>query len=178
MRRCAMAIVGLAALLTACGGGTVDSSAPRGGEGSTASRAATAAPGQQVVEYGGVRFAVPAEWPVHDLAAAPSTCVRFDVNAVYLGTPSAAMECPAQVIGRADAVLVESGPFPSSAARDGVESARAVDVNGLVVEIDPSHSVEHELVALVPQAALSFTLSFGDSDAVAQQIISSIEAVR
>ena len=30
----------------------------------------------------------------------PSTCVRFDVHAVYLGHPGADMACPAGIIGR------------------------------------------------------------------------------
>ena len=99
------ALAGL--FLAACGGGTSESSAPRVDDGSPVARAEAVEAGQQLVEFNGVRFAVPAGWPVHDLAAEPTTCVRFDVNAVYLGTPSADMECPAQVIGRADAVLVE-----------------------------------------------------------------------
>ena len=44
---------------------------------------------------------VPGDWPVFDLAADPSTCVRFDVHAVYLGHPGADMNCPAGLVGRA-----------------------------------------------------------------------------
>ena len=39
----------------------------------------------QVVRYRGLELRVPTGWPVHDLAANPSTCVRLDVHAVYLG---------------------------------------------------------------------------------------------
>jgi hypothetical protein len=179
--RWAVAVVGLAALAAACSGGAndVESSAPRIGDDASASRAeaAPASAGQQVVEYGGIQFEVPAGWPIHDLGAAPATCVRFDVSAVYLGTPSAAMECPAQMIGRADAVLVEAGPLPTSAARDGLEVSATTDVNGVGVQIDTSRAVEHELVVSVPGSGLTFTLSFGETDAVAQQIISTIRAV-
>ena len=61
----------------------------------------------RTVAYHGLEFDVPGSWPVYDLDADPSTCVRFDVNAVYLGHPGADMQCPAGIVGRADAVLVE-----------------------------------------------------------------------
>ena len=73
--------------------------------------------GVRTVSYHGVEFDVPAGWPVYDLAADPTTCVRFDVHAVYLGHPGADMSCPATVIGRADAVLVE--PVDGSTPADG-----------------------------------------------------------
>ena len=47
--------------------------------------------GVRTVSYHGVEFDVPAEWPVYDLAADPTTCVRFDQHAVYLGHPGADM---------------------------------------------------------------------------------------
>ncbi len=76
----------------------------------------------------GVEFTVPGDWPVYDLAANPSTCVRFDVHAVYLGHPGADMLCPADVFGRSDAVLVEpldgSTVSATVAGADGCERAR------------------------------------------------------
>ncbi|MFD8598779.1 glycoside hydrolase domain-containing protein [Kitasatospora sp. NPDC059646] len=63
---------------------------------------------EQQVEYRGVRLRVPADWPVVDLAAAPRTCVRLDVSAVYLGTPGEDQDCPAHLPpGRADGLLVQ-----------------------------------------------------------------------
>ena len=44
--------------------------------------------------YHGVEFDVPAGWPVYDLAADPTTCVRFDRHAVYSVTR--APTCPAR----------------------------------------------------------------------------------
>jgi len=67
--------------------------------------AATA--GLKAVPYQGYTFYVPTTWPVIDLAANPATCVRFDLNAIYLGTPGAAENCPARVTGVTEAVLVE-----------------------------------------------------------------------
>ncbi|WP_084678513.1 glycoside hydrolase domain-containing protein [Actinopolymorpha alba] len=67
-----------------------------------------AAPGAtRRVTYRGLRLDVPASWKVHDLAAKPSTCVRFDRPAVYLGTPGADQDCPARAFGRTEALLVQ-----------------------------------------------------------------------
>ena len=71
-----------------------ESSAPDAADGGTT----------QVVRYRNVEFTVPADWPIYDLEADPSTCVRFDVHAVYLGHPGADMRCPASVNGHAASV--------------------------------------------------------------------------
>ena len=49
----------------------------------TASAAAT--PNTRIVRYHGYRVTVPRAWPVYDLAADPTVCVRFNRHAVYLG---------------------------------------------------------------------------------------------
>ncbi len=59
-----------------------------------------------MVRYHGYTLVVPATWPVYDLAANPSACVRFDRHAVYLGRPSARQRCPAHAVGRTEAILV------------------------------------------------------------------------
>ncbi|MEV4311272.1 DUF1906 domain-containing protein [Actinocrispum sp. NPDC049592] len=61
----------------------------------------------QTISYGGRTFAVPAGWPVVDLTAHPTACVRFDRNAVYLGTPGADQRCPSGLRDVTDAVLIE-----------------------------------------------------------------------
>ncbi|GAB3914579.1 hypothetical protein GCM10029964_126300 [Kibdelosporangium lantanae] len=67
---------------------------------------ATDRPGRTVV-YAGHSLNVPAGWPVIDLTARPNECVRFDRNAVYLGTPGADQRCPASLYDVTDAVLIE-----------------------------------------------------------------------
>ena len=62
--------------------------------------------GTKVVTYHGYRVVVPVTWPVYDLAADPSVCVRFNRHAVYLGQPSASQLCPAYAVGRTEAILV------------------------------------------------------------------------
>ncbi|HTU86271.1 MAG TPA: DUF1906 domain-containing protein [Solirubrobacteraceae bacterium] len=49
---------------------------------------------------------MPASWPVYNLAADPTVCVRFNRHAVYLGTPSSRQRCPAHAVGRTEAILV------------------------------------------------------------------------
>ncbi len=72
--------------------------------------AASAKPGAsttRVVRYHRYRLVVPAAWPVFNLAADPTECVRFDRHAVYLGQPSSRQRCPAHAVGRTEAILVE-----------------------------------------------------------------------
>jgi Domain of unknown function (DUF1906) len=84
MRRVALCLLALAALLPASAGA-------------------------KTVPFQGERVAVPEGWSVVRLAERPHTCVRLDRKAVYLGTPSTAQRCPASAIGRRQAILVDPG---------------------------------------------------------------------
>lgn len=75
------------------------------------------------VRYRGATVTVPASWPVFDLARSPGTCVRFDRHAVYLGRPGPLQRCPAHLVGRSEALLLE--PSVASAA-----SAAGAGLNG------------------------------------------------
>ncbi len=68
---------------------------------------AAPAAGAKAVTYRGYRILVPASWPVYDLSSHPAVCVRFDRHAVYLGRPSSRLRCPAHVVGRTEAILLE-----------------------------------------------------------------------
>ena len=69
------------------------------------------------------------------LTAGAHTCVRFDRHAVYLGTPSTTQHCPADPLGRTEAILVSpqagqpaaaassSSLLPSAAAANAGRSA-------------------------------------------------------
>ncbi|MEU7870084.1 DUF1906 domain-containing protein, partial [Dactylosporangium sp. NPDC049140] len=69
------------------------------------------------ITFNGTSVTVPATWSVVDLAAKPGTCVRFDVHAVYLGTPPTDQSCPSHVFGRTEAVLLE--PVVAATPADG-----------------------------------------------------------
>jgi hypothetical protein len=95
---------------------------------------AGAAPSTKVVRYHGYKLTVPAAWPVYDLAADPTVCVRFDRHAVYLGRPSSRQRCPAHAVGRTEAILVAplaahsaGGPGHSGSALPPVRAAKAAD---------------------------------------------------
>ncbi len=81
----------------------------------TAPAGALAAAPTKVVRYRGYSLAVPESWPVYRLDTAPTTCVRFNRHAVYLGRPGADQRCPAHAAGRTEAILVE--PLQSRASR-------------------------------------------------------------
>ncbi len=68
--------------------------------------------GLRTVSYGAYSLEVPARWPVYDLTADPSRCVRFNRHALYLGVPGANEHCPAYAIGRTEAILVEPAGAP------------------------------------------------------------------
>jgi len=61
---------------------------------------------------------VPAAWPVFDLSANPSVCVRFDRHAVYLGRPGSEQRCPAHAAGRTEAILLEPLAAGKASAHD------------------------------------------------------------
>jgi hypothetical protein len=69
--------------------------------------AAPASAATTAVHYRHLTLHVPAAWPVYRLAGRPSTCVRFDRHAVYLGRPSPEQRCPNRAIGQAASALVE-----------------------------------------------------------------------
>ena len=85
--------------------GTAPSSAP-----------AAWGPAMKTVSYRGYRITVPSAWPVYDLARHPATCVRFNRHAVYLGAPGADERCPAQAVGRTEAIIVQRVPNGRSRA--------------------------------------------------------------
>jgi hypothetical protein len=188
LRRIISGAVAGAALLAAfgCGGGGNDAGVSAGARDRTVTPAANssagppaAANGLRTVSYRGVQFDVPGDWPVYDLGADSSTCVRFDVHAVYLGHPGADMNCPAGLVGRADAVLVE--PTDGQRHRGSQGGAQASDVaaatqSGLAVQVAADRAAAHEVAADVPSAGLSVTLTYQDSDATAQQILQSLRA--
>lgn len=65
------------------------------------------ASGKRTVHFDGRTLQVPTTWPVYRLAEHPRMCVRLDRKAVYLGAPSPRQDCPAEAIGRRQAILVE-----------------------------------------------------------------------
>ncbi len=182
-RKIFSAAIAAVALLVAygCGAGGSDSSVRSGTHGRSAVHAADGvvdANGVRTVSYHGVEFDVPPDWPVYDLTADPTTCVRFDQHAVYLGHPGTDMACPAGIFGRVDAVLVEpvDGANSTADADPGAAASAepsAADVNGLEAEVADGGSVTSQVDATFPSAGVSAKLTYQDSDAAVQQILHS-----
>jgi Domain of unknown function (DUF1906) len=82
-----------------------------------------ASAGAKTIHFGGEEIAVPAGWPVFNLAERPHVCVRLDRKAVYLGRPGAAQRCPANAIGRRQAILIDPGAR-ARAARAKAQASR------------------------------------------------------
>jgi len=92
MRRVALCLLALAALLPASAGA-------------------------KTIHFRGEKVGVPAGWPVYRLADRPHMCVRLDRKAVYLGRPGSAQRCPAGAMGRRRAILVDPGTRARASAR-------------------------------------------------------------
>jgi hypothetical protein len=100
-----------------------------------AGQAASASPAASArsVEFDGSQVRVPANWPVYRLAQHPGMCVRLDRRAVYLGTPAAEQRCPATVIGKRRAILVEpAAPATGSASPRAATPQAGASAGGTV----------------------------------------------
>ena len=95
---------------------------------------AAEAAGTRTLHFDGRTLSVPRAWPVFRLAQHPRICVRLDRRAVYLGTPSAQQNCPADAMGRRRAILVEprSGAAGISALPRAGASASPASRSGTV----------------------------------------------
>jgi Rv2525c-like, glycoside hydrolase-like domain len=122
----------------------------------------------RTVTFRGYRIEVPASWRVVDLAKDPSACVRFDVHAVYLGHPGSNPSCPAKVLGRTEALLVE--PI-DKVSRPRVRADTTWAPKGMAaVRAVPSRT-GHEVTLGVSDADVLVTASYGDDPATLESIV-------
>jgi Domain of unknown function (DUF1906) len=141
----------------------------------------------KTVVYHGYEFQVPASWPVYRLDQHPTTCVRYDVHAVYLGTPGVNMQCPAGLVGRTQTVsvipstTVAAGSGSTTVDQrqqpDGVGGTKAAAlpaVRGAVTQ----NSADHELRVALGAASLGATVvaTYGTDPAVVQQVLGTLRA--
>jgi hypothetical protein len=149
----------------------------------SAGKALAASKTMKTVVYKGYQFQVPTDWPVYRLDEHPQTCVRYDVHAVYLGTPGPDMECPAGLIGRTQTVSFLPGPGSGtgSAARSsgqpqdngGTDLQRLSAVHSTITQ----NAVQHELsVGLGPAASSATVLgTYGADPAVVKQVLNTLQ---
>jgi len=138
------------------------------------------------VIYHGLEAEVPAIWPVYRLDQHPSTCVRYDINAVYLGLPGANMQCPAGLIGHTATFSII--PSATAAAGSGSEiTAQRVQPDGqggtMVGSLPAVHHAaitqdasQHELRVVLGAALLGATIlgTYGEDPAVIQQVFATL----
>jgi hypothetical protein len=135
-----------AAAVTAC---SLTSSAAL----AAASSGAQAAQGaDKTVTYHGYRFAVPASWLV--IRVKPTTCVRFDTHAVYLGDPGRNQDCPTGLLGTTEAILVQppAGRVPAASAAED-EVAHRITVVSQGIEVTATYDTDPGLITQILASA-------------------------
>jgi hypothetical protein len=120
------------------------------------------------VTFRGYKVEVPVSWPVVDLTRNPSACVRFDVHAVYLGHPGASQSCPAKVLGRTEALLIE--PIDKT-SRARVRGDTAWAAKGMAAVPSIPDPPGHEVTIGVTQAGVLVTGSYGDDRGTLQEVV-------
>jgi hypothetical protein len=141
----------------------------------------------KTVVYHGYEFQVPASWPVYRLDQHPTTCVRYDVHAVYLGTPGADMQCPAGLVGRTQTVsLIPSATVAAGSGSATVDQRQQPDgVGGTEVRALPAvrgavtqNQNDHELRVALGAASLGATVlaTYGTDPAVVDQVLGTLRA--
>src|SRR6266496_3272723 len=132
-----------------------------------------AEPGRQIVKFGGYTVSVPASWPVYNLNEDPSRCVRYDVHAVYLGTPGPNQDCPPHLVGRVDTISIEGAPTAQETAGNRKSPARigpGATAPGTIVQ-DPD---QHTLALAMPEAAPRFAATYGANPGAAEQMLATV----
>ncbi len=125
--------------------------------------------------FGGYTVRVPANWPVYNLEKDPSRCVRYDVHAVYLGTPGPNQDCPPHVVGRVDTISIQGptapvGPKAADNLKGPVQTGQNALASGTVVQ-DPG---DHALALAMPEAAPRFDATYGADPVAAEQMLATV----
>ena len=143
-----------------------------------------AAPAMKTVEYRGYAIRVPASWPVYSLSKNPRQCVRYDVNAVYLGTPGPNPDCPAHLVGRADTVSIGGPVTPgprSVPLRTDLRAAVGANRAGNDVPAAPGTIMQNaqlqELSVAMPASAPAITATYGTGLDEIMQVLAGIRQI-
>jgi Domain of unknown function (DUF1906) len=143
-----------------------------------------AGPAMKTVEFRGYAFKVPVNWPVYDLSKDPNQCVRYDVNAVYLGTPGPNQHCPPGLVGTHDTVTVGGPAIPGVLIVSSATNRRAQvgDLrSGADLPAAPGTIMQnpgqHEFAISMPTHAPSFTATYGTDPNLIMQVFSTLHAV-
>jgi hypothetical protein len=133
----------------------------------------------KAVRFGGYTIDVPAGWPVYRLDRDPTTCVRYDRNAVYLGHPGPDQLCPAHLVGRVATITLQVPPAAGRAAPGGPAAsvpAAFPEVGNLPQVGGPvrADSPDHQLYAGVQHPGLSISATYGRDATPVLKIIQTV----
>jgi Rv2525c-like, glycoside hydrolase-like domain len=135
----------------------------------------------RTVRFGGYLIDVPAGWPVYWLSRDPSQCVRYDRNAVYLGTPGTDQLCPAHLAGRVDTISVRQAgcPAPPGPGVPGGANWQPVsapmDAAGLrqAGAAARQNAQEHQLLVTAAHPGLTISATYASGPGLVDRIIAS-----
>jgi hypothetical protein len=131
-----------------------------------------AASSLKTVQFQRARFQVPDSWPVFDLAAETTRCVRFDQHAVYLGHQGANATCSAGLLGRSEAVQIE--PLDDETRSHLLPNGQARTINGLPVMLQPNSQTTHSFIAAFASLNVVMTVTWSSNQGLAQQLLDSV----
>jgi hypothetical protein len=138
------------------------------------SLAAARAPAGRTITYAGYEITVPASWPVYRLDADPGQCVRYDVHAVYLGTPGVNQQCPAGLVGRTETVsiLPAAAGQPSATLRYTRADGEFPGVRGTVLRDASVHDIQ--VVPGGSAASTTVTATYGTDQGLVGRVLATL----
>jgi len=144
----------------------------------------------KTVVYDGLEVTVPVSWPVYRLDQSPSTCVRYDMHAVYLGVPGVNQRCPAHLVGRTETVSIMPATAGSEAASSVVDQRAQLGMTGgtQVGSVPSVHAplvqdAEQQVFRVAVNAAVNtrggatVIATYGESPALAEQVLGTLRKV-
>src|SRR5450631_211673 len=138
----------------------------------SAKPASAGPPGTRFVSYNGMRVTVPESWPVIDLRLHPSTCVRLDQAALYLGSPGPQSDCPAHAVGRADTVWLR----PLTTGRTDPLTFHNAKVGPLAARVELNAIGHDKQIQFVAQAVELEATWGADSSSIDQVVSSAVDS--
>ncbi|WP_329562377.1 glycoside hydrolase domain-containing protein [Kitasatospora sp. NBC_01266] len=127
-------------------------------------QAASGTSDTKAVSYQNHVFHVPSGWTVVDLTADPHACVRFDQHTIYLGQPGTEQNCPAHLIGRTEALLVEPTVSGTPVGTKVDATGHEIDAADATVQVTGTYDTDEQSIRqIIAGAGLPTTAPSGRS---------------